>query len=240
MEPTTGLGSGMVLIFFINGLAFFAMGLAIRMETRSSSKLKLAESLWLLAGFALLRSVANWAEMFLHIQGQAGPDHDFSPLHVAETLLLILSAMFLLQFGVSLFTSATQRHRWVRWVPAGLVSLWLLVIAGSQYGRADVGWEWLVAAEVWGRVLLYLPGAALSGFAVFLHCRYIREMELPHLSRSCDMVVVAFGLKAVLAGLVVPYAPFFPASVLNEAAFLAAVGRRDHQVLNGPPSRTGL
>lgn len=39
------LAANMVLVFFLNGLAFFVMGLAITFEARRPSKLKLAESL---------------------------------------------------------------------------------------------------------------------------------------------------------------------------------------------------
>ncbi len=103
----------MILVFFINGIAFFVMGLAIGFEARRPSKLKLAQNLWLLAVFAFLRSLANWAEMFLLIQGQATPASDNLPLQTAKVLLLPLSCIFLLQFGTKTISAATQRYRWL-------------------------------------------------------------------------------------------------------------------------------
>jgi len=216
--------ANMVLVFFINGLAFFAMGLAITLEMRRSSKLKLAESLWLLAVFAYLRSLANWLEMFLLIQGQAAPASDNLPLETAKALLLPISTMFLLQFGVKTIIAANQRHLWLRWVPLALFSFWLLALIQAVYSSSGASAEWLLAAEVWARYFLYLPGSVLSGLAVFLHWRIFREMKLPHIARNCTGVAAAFGLKAILAGLVVSPAPYFPASFLNEISFLAVVG----------------
>ena len=221
---TDFLAANMILVFFINGLAFFVMGLAITLETRRPSKLKLAESLWLLAVFAYLRSLANWAEMFLLIQGQATLVSDNLPLQTAKALLLPLSTMFLLQFGVKLIIAADQRHLWLRWVPLALVSFWLLALIQAIYSSSKASAEWLLAADVLARYLLYLPGSALSGLAVLLHSRIFRKMKLPHIARNCIVVAAAFGLKAIVAGLVVSPAPYFPASFLNESSFLAVVG----------------
>jgi signal transduction histidine kinase len=216
--------ANMILVFFINGLAFFVVGLAISLETRRPSKLKLVDSLWLLAVFAYLRSLDNWAEMFLLIQGQAAPASDNLPLQTAKALLIPLCCMFLLQFGIKTIIAADQRHLWLRWVSLALISFWLLALIQTIYSSSGAGAEWLLAADVWARYLLCLPGWVLSGLAVFLHSRVLREMKLPHIARNCIVAAVAFGLNAIIAGLVVSPAPYFPASLLNESSFLAVVG----------------
>jgi signal transduction histidine kinase len=215
--------ANMILVFFVNGLAFFVMGLAITLETRRPSKLKLAESLWLLAVFAFLRSLANWAGMFLLIQKQVTPSSDNLPLQTVKVLLLPLSCIFLLQFGTKTISAATQMYRWLRWIHLVLISFWLLVLIAT-YLPSMASADWLLAADVLARYFLYLPGAALASLAVFFHYRVLREMKLPHIARNCLGVVVAFGLKAILAGLVVSPAPYFSASFLNESSFLAVVG----------------
>jgi len=214
----------MILVFFINGLAFFVMGLAITLEIRRPSKLKLAESLWLLAIFAFLRSLANWTEMFLLTQRQAAPAGNNLPLQIAKVLLLTLSCMLLLQFGTKSIIAANQRHLRLRWVPMALIAFWLLVLIQTVYSSSGASAEWLLAAEVWARYLLYLPGSALSGLAVFLHSGVLREMKLPHIVRDCYGAAGAFWLKAIVAGLVVSPPPYFPAFFLNESSFLAIVG----------------
>ena len=222
----------MILVFFVNGLAFLIMGLVIILETRRPSKLKLAESLWLLAAFALLRSLGNWAEMFLLIQ-EAGAGLNPAPtlasasLHcqAVEALLLPLATIFLLQFGVRLITTVNQRYSWLRWVPLALIALWLLALLPVVYSSSGTSADLLLAAEVLARYFLYVPGAVLAGLAVFLYGRRLSsEMKLPHMARDYIGMAAAFGLKAIVAGLVVPLAPYFPASFLNESSFLAVVG----------------
>jgi signal transduction histidine kinase len=221
----------MIVVFFINGLAFFVMALAISFEAHRPSKLKLAGSLWLLAVFAYLRSLANWAEMFLLIQ-RVGAGltpaptlaSDNLPLQTVKVLLLPLSCMVLLQFGVKTIIAANQKQLWLRWVPLALFSFWLLALIQATYFSSGASADWLLTADVLARYCLYLPGSALSGLAVFFHRRVLWQMKLPHIARDCLRMAVAFGVKAMVAGLVVSPAPYFPASFLNESSFLAVVG----------------
>ena len=222
----------MSLVFFVNGLAFFIMGLVIILEMRRPSNLKLAESLWLLAAFALLRSLGNWAEMFLLIQ-EAGAGLNPAPTlasaslpcQAVEALLLPIATIFLLQFGVRLITTVNQRYSWLRWVPLALIVLWLLALLPVVYSSSGTSADLLLAAEVLARYFLYVPGAVLAGLAIFLYGRRLSsEMKLPHMARDYIGMAAAFGLKAIVAGLIVSPAPYFPASFLNESSFLAVVG----------------
>lgn len=209
------LDANMIFVFFINGLAFFVMGLAITFEARRPSELKLAESLWLLAVFALLRSLANWMEMFLLIQRQAPLTSDNLPLQTAKVLLLPLSCMFLLQFGTRSIIATNQRYIWLRWVPPALILFWLSAFIKTMSSSPAASAEWSLAADVWARYALYLPGSAFSGLAAFLHSRALREMKLPYIARDCVWVAMAFGLNVIVGGLVVPPAPYFPASLFE-------------------------
>jgi hypothetical protein len=55
----------MLVVFFIYGLAFFLMGVAILLQPRLGSVFKIENSLWLLAGFGLLHGLGEWMDMFL-------------------------------------------------------------------------------------------------------------------------------------------------------------------------------
>ena len=55
----------MLLVFFIYGLAFFLLGIAILLQPRWGSAFNIGNSLWLLAGFGLLHGLAEWMDMFL-------------------------------------------------------------------------------------------------------------------------------------------------------------------------------
>jgi hypothetical protein len=55
----------MLVVFFIYGLAFFLLGIAILLQPKRGSAFKIGNSLWLLAGFGLLHSLGEWMGMFL-------------------------------------------------------------------------------------------------------------------------------------------------------------------------------
>jgi hypothetical protein len=59
-----GTQYNMVLIFFIYGLAFFSMGLAITLEANRGSDARLRHGLRALAIFGLLHGIHEWVEMF--------------------------------------------------------------------------------------------------------------------------------------------------------------------------------
>ncbi|MHB8990644.1 MAG: sensor histidine kinase [Chloroflexota bacterium] len=94
----------MVLVFFVYGLAFFTMGFAIALEYRRSSDLRLARSLPFLAAFGILHSLAEWADMLLFVEAVTPSPFGIEAVRLARTLLLGLSTVALVQFGVSLLT----------------------------------------------------------------------------------------------------------------------------------------
>jgi len=106
-----------------------------------------------------------------------------------------------------------------------LIVLWLLALLPVVYSSSGTSADLLLAAEVLARYFLYVPGAVLAGLAIFLYGRRLSsEMKLPHMARDYIGMAAAFGLKAIVAGLIVSPAPYFPASFLNESSFLAVVG----------------
>ena len=199
------------------------MGVAIAVEAPRPSSLHVAEHLPLLGWFAFLRSASSWAEVLDQIPRVA----EWAPvapyLQVGQALLLPLSALFLLQYGVRSILAIRRRPRWLRWLPFALVSIWLLALAGSSRSLSDLS-DGLVRVSVLTRYLLYMPGLALSSLAAVLLCPALRGLGTLGLKRNCLAIGVAFGFKAVFAGLVVPPAPFRPASLLNESTFLAVTG----------------
>jgi len=97
-------GRGMVLVFFVYGLAFFSMGFAIALESRQSSGLRLAACLRYLAAFGILHSLVEWADMLLLMESASPPIFDMETTRMVRTLLLGVSTGALVQFGVELIS----------------------------------------------------------------------------------------------------------------------------------------
>jgi uncharacterized membrane protein len=72
-----------------------------------------------------------------------------------------------------------------------------------------------IPIEIWTRYLLYLPGSLLAG-AGFLRLWYAqRKLALYDVSNLMLGAGLAFLFEAVMVGLIVPAAPYGPASYYN-------------------------
>ncbi|TAK33697.1 MAG: sensor histidine kinase [Chloroflexota bacterium] len=243
MNPTPVF---LIFVFFVYGLAFFVMGLAIALESRRASALTLRSSLPFLALFGLLHSAVEWMDMFSLImaQDQTG-DVDLS-LRQIRILFLAASSVFLVLFGTRLLAATNKKYRSLRFVPAVLFGGWLvsfviphlswiptadaLSFAGVcvQCHRGDAAatyvtmqGDWIVSADVWARYVLFLPGSILASFAMFSQGPLFRSLGFKRVESYCTWAGVAFGANAFVSGLIVPPAPYFPASVLNYASFFS-------------------
>lgn len=209
------------LVFFVYGLAFFLMGFSIALQARRSSTFRLARYLWLLAGFGLLHGIAEWAYIFYLPGLEAGGWETFTGavLNSSHAIIIALSFVFLFVFGLTLLTSTFGWPRWIRLLPLLVLAAWIWIFVISRpYGlMAD---QWLGLAEIASRYLLALPGAALASIALYLQRAEIRGLHYPPLERVLLGASLSVAFYCFAGGLVVPYAPFFPASLINTSLLL--------------------
>lgn len=113
------------LIFFVYGQVFFVMGLAIALQSRRYSRLDLARDLRWLAGFGIAHGLHEWGDLFIPIQAAFLPPAFVHTLRSAQNILLAVSYLCLLQFGVELLRPRPQGPGWARLAPAALFFVWL-------------------------------------------------------------------------------------------------------------------
>lgn len=240
----------LVLVFFVYGLAFFAMGLAIALEARRTSELRLAQSLKYLAAFGLLHAVVEWIDMWLLMPGSLSAV-GITALRVVRLSLFATSTLLLGIFGTTLIGRLAPRYRWLVLLPVGLSLFWLVYwglgphlwpLATQQWSPgapsclrchdsgvpsvAGTSTAWgssVTVADIWVRYLVYLPSSLLAAAALILQGRRFQEERYPRIARDCWWLAAAFLGNAVVAGLIVPPAPFSPASWLNYDRFLSVV-----------------
>ena len=145
-------------LYFIYGLAFFSLALASLLEMRESSELPLGRQLPWLAAFGLSHSFVEWSELIvLAMPGSMAA----RVMMTAHIVLLPLSALFLIRFGVGLISESGPLPRWlllfplVLVIPVGLVLTYAIVVAITE---PDIK----TASDIWSRYLLYVPGATLA------------------------------------------------------------------------------
>lgn len=212
------------LVFFVYGLALFAMGLAIVLEVRPNSKLPLARNLWPLAGFGLLHAGVEWSEMVAISLPQQCSALELCSLPLTREVLLAASTLSLAWFGAALLVEEGGRWRLFRWIPPVLFLVYGILVLWDLAQSWEADRQWARWSSAWARYLLYLPGSAMSALALARQAPALRSLGMSHVATDCRLAAGAFAFNAVVAGLVVPRGDFFPANVLNYQSFVTIVG----------------
>ena len=210
----------MLVVFFIYGLAFFLLGMAILLKQDKRSTLRLRSLLLLLAGFGLLHGASEWSDMFLALGETYWTPFFFRIIKLIGFYLGLGSFVFLVAFGVR---SVALDKAGFKWLERTLLSASLLfAVVVSLFGiRTGMSNHWYVTSGVLVRYLLAFPGSLLAaaGFFRQSQSREIKEIRSPTVLRNIRGMVVVFVAYAWLAGLVVPQAPFPPATFINYTSF---------------------
>jgi two-component system sensor histidine kinase/response regulator len=218
------ISNHMLVVFFCYGLAFFLLGIAILLQPKRGSAFKIGNSLWLLAGFGLLHGLNEWMDMFLTLGDTYWTRLGTEVIKVASFYFMAASFICLLHFGL-ITVQNRPKYEFIK-LMASIPSL-LFLVAVTSYGvSTGFSSQCLQLSQILGRYLLGFPGVVLTaiGFWRQRKLSYIQGLSSRRVDRSLMGMAAVFALYAFFAGLVVPRAPFFPASVLNYATFKDAVG----------------
>jgi signal transduction histidine kinase len=245
-------GSRLVAVFFIYGLAFFAMGLAFALEARRKTELRLVGVLKYLAAYGLLHAAVEWIDMWQLLPGITGAALP-TTLRIVRLTLFVASTAMLAVFGAALVAALAPRFRAVQWIPLGLLLVWLAYWVVGPHLNPLTTARWTLDAasclrchavtapmdttapaspwvpstavgDIWVRYLIYLPASAFAAVALWLQGRRFATSGYRRIARDCRWMGAAFAANGLMAGLVVPPAGFGLAAVLNYDSFLSLVG----------------
>jgi len=200
------------VVFFFYGLSFLVLGITIlaQLKVTKKSEFKLLDILWLLALFGITHGINEFIDMFALIKG------GLPLLKILGLLALFISYLFLFLFGYRLISISKEKI-----VSAPLLSMILPLFLGLPvFGETSYN---LLVISI--RYLLGFPGAMLSAIGFLLYYQG-ESAKLSRMQVKKYFVSAAFffGMYGVLGGLVVPKADFFPASMMNNASFIALAG----------------
>jgi signal transduction histidine kinase len=211
------------LIYFIYGLAFFSMGLAVTLEAGRGTDERLRWALRPLAGFALLHGSHEWLEMFELLK--------ILPLQYSAPLfwtsirvgLLAYSFLSLAAFGAALLTP-NERIRRLSWmVPLGMATLWgfgVLVLRS----RIPLGSELWDAADVWTRYGLAIPSALTASAGLIAQQRTFRRAGMVRFGQDSLWAAIAFAWYGLVGQMFTRSSPLFPSNIINQNLFLDLFG----------------
>jgi signal transduction histidine kinase len=213
----------MLQVFFVYGLAFFVLGVAVALEASRTESIRQARAMWPLAAFGILHALHEWAEMFVII-GQGGfAPQIANPFEVLHLLLLALSFTALIFFGTQNLSPGRQ-SRSLLWVGPGALllyglSVWLL------------GWwlnwqlsAWYSSAEALARYGLAIPGTVLAAATFLAQRRRFLRLNQPIFARDLLWAAVALLAYGVIGQGFVKPSSLFPSNIVNTETFQAWFG----------------
>lgn len=211
------------LIYFLYGLAFFSMGLAILIEIGRATDPKLRLAMRPLAAFGLLHAGHEWIEMF-QLMGELPATGPLGLLLRSVRLgLLAYSFLSLTAVGAALIARDDVQLRLSLLVPLALALLWGLGLL-SMRSVYSVGPEILAVAEAWTRYVLGVPSALIAAAGFIAQQRDFRRAGLVRFGRDCLWAAVAFTWYGVVGQLFPNESALPPSDVLNQEQFLQLVG----------------
>jgi signal transduction histidine kinase len=205
------------LIYFIYGLAFFSMGLAILLEADRSPLLAEASILLPLAIFGLVHGGHEWLEMFLEKSEWLVPANPVLFRWLRVTILTI-SFVSLLVFGLRMLRpeghiAGGQRYLWIT-ILAGYTILVFMIGALVWFSHADR----LAHLDASLRYFLAVPAAALAGLAMQRRASQAKNDGNPTLRLSFLGAALGFLVYAA-SQTIVPPLDIFPGNILNTTSF---------------------
>jgi len=212
-------GANRELIYFVYGLVFFVLGLAITLQSRHSSRLELAPALKWLALFGFLHAFNEWGDLFIPLQSAYLAPAVIRVLEYLHLFLLTSSFACLFAFGAALL-EPVKHYIWLHISLAILLMLWTIIVMGPfRYQYTDFG-TWYNVTDALSRYMICLPGGLLTAYALRRHTlQLISPYNAPRIVRAFEASGISMVLYALAAGLIVPQIPFFPGSWLNATAF---------------------
>ncbi len=207
------------IIYFVYGLVFFVLGLAIALQSRHSSRLDLARNLTWLAAFGFLHAFNEWGDLFIPIQATYLSPGIIVVLNYLHLLLLATSFACLFEFGAALLESL-KPQKWLHILVASLLIAWILIVfIPLRMGISDFT-AWFNTSGALARYFIGLPGGLLAAYALRKHTlQRIAPFEVPQIVRAMEAAGITMALYALAAGLIVAPVNFLPGNWLNTDTF---------------------
>ncbi len=212
---------GIILIYFVYGLAFFSMGLLVAMEGGRSPDDRVRKALRPLAGFGLVHAVHEWSEMYAALEMLGG--HQMPPLVIAvQFCTLSFSFLSLAAFGGYLLAKDEVAQRISLLVPLGLEAIWVfgLVSIKNQYAASEI----VPVAQAWTRYSLAIPASALAAAGLIAQQRAFRRAGLVRFGQDAMWAAVAFAWYGIAGQLFTNASALPPSNVINDVVFQRLFG----------------
>jgi len=175
--PPSGPELDIVVTYFIYGLSFFTMGLAVLLEVGRIPMLAETRVLRPLAVFGILHGLHEWLEMFILPWQSLGQNYPLLPL--SRIVLLAVSFTSLIAYGVRVLQAPYRLQRADVVVGVGVLTLYTAILIHSGNTPWSAPDTWAGNADVLARYLLAMPGGLLAALALREQSREWPDRDRP-------------------------------------------------------------
>ncbi len=214
----------LIIIFFLYGLAFYSMGLALFVESGRASELGFARSMRYLASFGILHGIHEWLDM----TEQGVWVYHQQPIYMWLTWLrlaiLVTSFLALLLFGEQLLVQVRVSPTHAGHLTVGAMTWYVIscIVVRITYQLDDS--MWLQAADVLARYVLGIPSGLLACWALCRQRTIFRERGMDLFVRDLTIAAVALAIYGVIGQFFTQPSMIFPSTILNSDLFLRLFG----------------
>ncbi len=214
--------NNIILVYFFYGLSFFVMGLAVLLEFGHSSKLDFSRALRPLIGFGLIHGCHEWFEMFLLIRERISGPFNAPWILPVRLIALATSFLFLIAFGARLISGVEKRRLYIGMLSV-ITAIWVIGLLGVLF-NPSASQSRAIAADVYTRYALAIPGAALTVWGLIIQRRKFIQIGMSSFGLDVLLAAIAFGLYGGIGQLFVGKSIIFPSQYLNSGEFLSWFG----------------
>jgi signal transduction histidine kinase len=214
----------LIIIFFLYGLAFYSMGLALFVESGRASELGFARSMRLLAGFGILHGIHEWLDM----TEQGVIVYHQQPLYTwlmwLKLAIMVTSFLALLLFGEQLLaqTQAGRKSNWRLTIGAALWYAVSCIVIRASYPLNET--TWIQAADALARYILGIPSGLLACWALWRQRQAFRERGMELFVRDLTIAALSLALYGVVGQFFTEPSAVFPSTIINSDLFLRLLG----------------
>ncbi|OFX36138.1 MAG: hypothetical protein A2X08_03075 [Bacteroidetes bacterium GWA2_32_17] len=184
------------------------MGIAILLMPKKESRFKLAKILWLLAAYAFLHSVGDFATIISDIKEE-------TKNHIG-IIFTSVSYLFLFEFGRRLINLSKKILPW--W----LLPVCVLITFSASFFSSD----YLKSFNIFVGYFVRFPAGIMASIGFILYFSSIKsEVKESKVVKTYFIVIsIAMFLWAILCGIVRVEGNFFPANIINTTTFFDFTG----------------
>ena len=205
-----------VLIFFIYGLAFFSMGIALSLESMRAPRLAERRVLRPLAIFGLLHGMHEWIEILL-LQGVWLGVPFPEQINWLRYALLVISFIPLIYFGLLMLVEPVRGFGFPVTILIGMLCLYAIVLLSITRLRPDL---LLGPADTLARYFLAVPGGILAGLGLRKRAQQVEKEGRTDIAQRFRWAALGFGLYGLTQIFVAPI-DLFPATLINSDVFVS-------------------